>query len=91
MATERAFQNMSGYDPLNVRQDFPVLSKTMNGKPFVFLDTAASAQKPLAVVQAMSAVLEERYANIHRWLYEFSQDLTARYENVRTKVANFIG
>lgn len=73
------------------RTDFPVLSKSMNGKPVVFLDTGASAQKPRAVIDEMKAVMETDYANIHRGLYQFSQVTTARFEMVRQKVADFIG
>ena len=73
------------------RSDFPVLSTTMNGKPLAFLDTAASAQKPKAVIDAMDKVLTGGYSNIHRGLYQISQDLTQSFEDVRKKVAAFIG
>lgn len=73
------------------RDDFLVLRKTMNGKPVAFLDTGASAQKPQAVIDSMRAVMETDYANIHRGLYQFSQVTTARYEEARRKVADFIG
>lgn len=74
-----------------VRADFPVLATQMNGKPLAFLDSAASAQKPQAVIDAMNAILEGGYSNIHRGLYKISQDLTTAYESVRPKVAEFIG
>lgn len=73
------------------RKDFPALSKQMNGKPLAFLDSAASAQKPQVVIDAMDAVLTGGYANIHRGLYQISQDLTQAFEDVRKKVADFIG
>jgi len=73
------------------RSDFPVLSTTMHGKPLAFLDTAASAQKPQGVIDAMDCVLTQRYANIHRGLYDISQQLTADFEAVRGQVAQFIG
>ena len=73
------------------RADFPVLQKTMNGQPVTFLDSGASAQKPRAVIDAMRAVMDTDYANIHRGLYQFSQVTTARFEAVRQKVADFIG
>ncbi len=73
------------------RDDFPVLSTTMHAKPLVFLDSAASAQKPRVVIDAMNAVFEGGYANIHRGLYEMSQNLTQEFENTRKKVASFIG
>ncbi|MCB1721571.1 MAG: cysteine desulfurase [Rhodospirillales bacterium] len=78
-------------DTPNYRDDFPVLAQTMNGKPLAFLDTAASAQKPRAVIEAMDAVLESGYSNIHRGLYRISQDLTADFESVRAKIARFMG
>ncbi|HOO81131.1 MAG TPA: cysteine desulfurase [Alphaproteobacteria bacterium] len=75
----------------NYRDDFPVLATQMNGKPLAFLDTAASAQKPQSVINAMNKVLETGYSNIHRGLYRISQDLTADFEAVRAKIARFIG
>lgn len=75
----------------NLRSDFPILQTTMNGKPLVFLDSGASAQKPLAVIEAMDRVQRAGYANIHRGLYHISQDLTAAFEHVREQVAHFIG
>jgi cysteine desulfurase/selenocysteine lyase len=73
------------------RSDFPILSQMMNGKKLAFLDSGASAQKPRIVIDAMTHLYETGYANIHRGLYTLSADLTARYENVRSKVAAFIG
>ena len=75
----------------NYRSDFPVLQTEMNGKPLTFLDTAASAQKPQSVINAMNAVLEGGYSNIHRGLYAISQELTVNFEGVRGKIASFIG
>ncbi len=72
------------------RDDFPVLAETMHGKPFAYLDTASSAQKPLPVIEKMREVMSYHYANIHRGLYQFSQMTTGEYESVRTKVAEFI-
>lgn len=64
---------------------------TMNGKPLAYLDSAASAQKPQAVIDAMSDVMSYHYSNIHRGLYNFSQVTTHLYEAVRFKVSEFIG
>jgi cysteine desulfurase/selenocysteine lyase len=72
------------------RDDFPVLSEKMNGRPLAFLDTASSAQKPRVVIDTMNGVLSHSYANIHRGLYHFSQVTTQEYEAVRGKVADFI-
>jgi cysteine desulfurase/selenocysteine lyase len=77
--------------PPRWRADFPVLGREMNGRALVWLDTAASAQKPQSVIDAMADVLEKRYANVHRGLYAFSQRLTSEFEGVRAKVAAFIG
>ncbi len=73
------------------RDDFPVLKTLAHGnKPLVFLDSAASAQKPQVVIDAMNDVLTGGYSNIHRGLYEISQNLTQKFEDTRKKVAGFI-
>lgn len=72
------------------RADFPALSELVNGKPVAFLDTAASAQKPLVVIDKMRETMSHHYANIHRGLYHFSQVTTQEYESVRGRVATFI-
>jgi cysteine desulfurase/selenocysteine lyase len=77
--------------PKDYRDDFPVLRTQMNGKPLAFLDTGASAQKPQSVIDAMNNVMAGGYSNIHRGLYRISQDLTARFEAVRTQTARFMG
>lgn len=74
------------------RDDFPVLKTKVHGKkPLAFLDSAASAQKPQVVIYAMNEILEGGYSNIHRGLYEISQNLSQKFEDVRGKVAQFIG
>ncbi len=80
---------MADFD--RIRNDFPVINTTMNGKPLAFLDSAASAQKPQSVINTMQAVLEGGYSNIHRGLYNISQQLTADFEGVRKKISAFIG
>ncbi|HLG86914.1 MAG TPA: cysteine desulfurase [Alphaproteobacteria bacterium] len=77
-------------DVERVRQDFPILSRKVNGKPLVYLDSAASAQKPRQVIEAMSRFYEEDYANIHRGVHYLSQRATEAFENARAKVARFI-
>lgn len=72
------------------RADFPILSTRMQGRRLAFLDTAASAQKPRVVLDAMNRVAFEGYSNIHRGLYAISQNLTQEFEAVRTRVARFI-
>jgi len=78
-------------DVARIRADFPILSRTVNGKPVVYLDNAATSQKPRQVIDAMRAVFEEHNANIHRGVYEFSETTTAAFEGARAKVARFIG
>ncbi|MGH1378397.1 MAG: SufS family cysteine desulfurase [Alphaproteobacteria bacterium] len=73
------------------RSDFPALSKMMNGKTLSFLDSAASAQKPQCVIDAMNDILTGGYSNIHRGLYDISQNLTQSFEDSRKKIAGFIG
>ncbi len=91
---ERAAQYMMNHSNLLAspwRKDFPVLQTMVHrDKPLVFLDSAASAQKPLAVIEAMDAVLQGGYSNIHRGLYEISQNLSQAYEDVREKIGVFI-
>ena len=78
-------------DVERVRADFPILGTTARGKPLVFLDSAASAQKPRAVLDAMQRFYETSYANVHRGVYELSERATQTFEGVRARVARFIG
>jgi cysteine desulfurase/selenocysteine lyase len=84
-------QSRSPLDVARIRADFPILSRTVNGRTVVYLDNAATSQKPRQVIDAMSAVFEEYNANIHRGVYEFSETTTAAFEGARAKVARFIG
>ena len=79
------------FDVDRVRQDFPILSQTVRGKKLVFLDSAASAQKPRAVIAAMSHAMEMQYANVHRGLHWMSERTTEAYEGVRDQVAALLG
>ncbi len=78
------------YDVQAVRRDFPIMARLINGKPLVFLDSGASAQKPKVVIEAIRDVYEAGYANIHRGVYFLSQQVTERFEAVRGTVARFI-
>lgn len=78
------------FDPEIVKQDFPALMQDVRGKPLAFLDTAASAQKPQMVIERMSSVMQEHYANVHRGLYDYSQKTTLAFEQARKTVANFV-
>src|SRR6202790_4933059 len=73
-----------------IRNDFPILSRIVHGKPLVYLDSTASSQKPRAVIEAMSVYYETFHANVHRGVYEISEEATAAMEKARVKVARFI-
>ena len=78
------------FDVEAIRADFPILHQQINGHDLVFLDTAASAQKPRQVIQAMVEVMENDYANVHRGVYALSQRATDKFEAARGKAAKFI-
>ena len=78
------------FDVQRIRQDFPILSQPQHGKPLVFLDSGASAQKPRAVIDAMTRCMETAYANVHRGAYRLSELATDAYEAARGAVARFI-
>ena len=78
------------FDVERIRAEFPILSETIRGKRFVFLDSAASAQKPRAVIDAMVATMETQYANVHRGLHWMSERTSDAYEGVRDKIAGLI-
>ena len=82
--TERA--QRAAFDVQAIRRDFPILTQTIRGKPLVFLDSAASAQKPRAVIDAMKTAMETQYANIHRGLHWMSERTTEAYEAARDAV-----
>lgn len=74
-----------------IRKDFPLLERSVHGRRIVYLDSAASAQKPQVVLDAMQAVYEHSYANVHRGVYAIAEEATAAFEAARAKVARFIG
>src|SRR5579884_1286492 len=74
-----------------LRQDFPLLQRTMHGKPLVYLDSAATSQKPQSVLDAIEAYYTSSNANVHRGVYELAEEATALYENSRATIASFIG
>jgi cysteine desulfurase/selenocysteine lyase len=74
-----------------IRAEFPILSRKVNGKPLVYLDNAASAQKPRAVIDAMTRAMEGSYANVHRGLHTLANETTAAFESARKTAANFLG
>lgn len=73
-----------------LRADFPALAQKVNGRPVAYLDSAASAQKPQAVIDAMTRVMTDHYANVHRGIYTFAAKTSTAYEAAREKVARFL-
>ena len=80
-----------GFDPERVRGEFPILSRRIGDRPLVYLDSAASAQKPEAVIEAMTDLMRHSYANVHRGLHTLANETTELYENARRKIGVFIG
>jgi len=78
------------YDVTKIRRDFPILAREVNGKPLVYLDNGASAQKPQVVIDAISHAYSHEYSNVHRGLHYLSNLATDRYESVRGTIARFL-
>ena len=89
--TSSAVRSTTGYDVAALRREFPVLQETVNGHPLVYLDSAASAQKPQAVIDAERGVYERYYSNIHRGVHRLSTLSTEAYENARDTIGRFLG
>ncbi|MCA0995612.1 cysteine desulfurase [Alloyangia pacifica] len=79
------------YDVQKIREDFPILSRKVNGKPLTYLDNGASAQKPQVVIDAVTRGYAEEYSNVHRGLHYLSNLATEKYEGVRGTIARFLG
>ena len=77
-------------DPAALRADFPILGTMAHGHPLVYLDSAATSQKPLAVIEAVDTYYREYNANVHRGIYQIGERATAAYEGARAKIARFI-
>jgi len=78
------------FDVEKIRRDFPVLQRTVHGRPLVYFDTAATAQRPLAVIEATNRFYREFNANVHRGVHTLSQEATELYEDARRKLASWI-
>ncbi len=89
-ALPRRAETASPFDVQQIRADFPILAEKVHGKTLVFLDSAASAQKPRAVIGAMAHAMQTQYANVHRGLHWMSERTSDAYEQVRDKVAAFL-
>lgn len=82
--------NVAQYDVESIRNDFPILGTEIHGKPLVYLDNAASAQRPSQVINAISDLYESHYSNVHRGVHQLSQDASRLYEDARVSVRGFI-
>lgn len=82
--------NVAQYDVESIRSDFPILSRQIHGKPLVYLDNAASAQRPSQVIDAVKSLYEDHYSNVHRGVHWLSQEASRLYEDARVAVRGFI-
>lgn len=90
MMPERAPQPANAWDIDRIRADFPILTREVHGKPLVYFDTAATAHRPQAVIEAVSGFYRDHNANIHRGVHTLSQEATEAYETARSRVERFI-
>jgi len=90
MSTATARPAAAGYDLDRVRRDFPILSRRVHGKPLVYLDNAATTQKPAAVIETMKTFYENSYANIHRGVHLLSVEASEAYEKARERARDFV-
>src|SRR5438067_4169989 len=91
LTSDKAIQaNTAERTAKDIRNDFPILSRQVHGKPLVYLDSTASSQKPRAVIDTMNVYYETYHANVHRGVYQISEEATAAMEKARVKVARFI-
>src|SRR6478672_591278 len=81
----------TGLDVARVKKDFPLLQQQVDGHRLVYLDSAASSQKPQQVLDAMDEVYTTYFANVHRSVYKIAAEATERYEQARGKIASFVG
>ena len=80
------FRMTRSFNVDNIRAQFPILSREINGQPLAYLDNAASAQKPQAVIDALSHQMSHSFANVHRGLHTMANETTEAYEGARAKV-----
>ena len=92
MTTEvKSHVDVTPIDPVALRADFPILDQEVHGHRLVYLDSAATSQKPLAVIETLDEYYREYNANVHRGIYQIAERATAAYEGARAKVAKLIG
>ncbi len=81
---------MNNFETENIRKDFPILNRKINGNPLIYLDNAATSQKPITVIESLSNYYSEYNSNVHRGVHTLSMEATDAYELARTKIANFL-
>src|SRR3954471_297174 len=81
---------LAGWDVRRIREDFPILRQKVHGKPLVYLDNAATTQKPMVVMEALRRYYTADNANIHRAVHQLSERATRDYESARAKVQEFL-
>ena len=81
---------MQQLEIMQIKKDFPILSRKINGKGLIYLDNSATTQKPLQVIEAMNEYYKTYNANVHRGIHKLSEEATLAYEEAHQKVANFI-
>ena len=91
MSTATAMEHDAALDPKRIRTEFPALAQVVNGNPLVYLDSAATSQKPRAVIEALDSYYTHDNANVHRGIHELSRRATVAFEGARAKVASWIG
>ena len=87
---ETATLNRPRLDVNRIREDFPILAQSIRGKPLVYLDNAATSQKPRSVIDAISRYYERDNANVHRGVHTLSERATRDYEGARDRIAHYI-
>jgi cysteine desulfurase / selenocysteine lyase len=90
LAADRSQMTHRAFDVCNIREDFPILKRQVHGKPLVYLDNAATSQKPQVVIDTLNRYYTEENANIHRGAYYLSERATQAYEDARVKVQHFL-
>ena len=83
--------SQAGFDVSRIREDFPILRQTVHGKPLVYLDSGATSQKPVQVIEAESNYYRLHNANAHRGIYALGEEATEAYEGARSRIARFFG
>ena len=91
MNTLSSDTRLKPFNVAEIRKDFPILSRTVNGQPLIYLDNAASSQKPNQVLEAMDHYYQHTHANVHRGVHQLSQEATDLFELSRRTIASFIG